>query len=78
MSDAKQDESIYYHSLNVAILSMLIAKELEWDRSEIETVGLSALFHDVGKLKVPPQILKNRPLGQRQSLISSSSIRYLG
>ena len=58
MSDAKQDESIYYHSLNVAILAMLIAKEMEWDRSEIELIGLSALFHDVGKLKVPPQILK--------------------
>lgn len=39
MSDAKQDESIYYHSLNVSILSMLIAKEMEWDRSEIELVG---------------------------------------
>ncbi|MCK7633308.1 MULTISPECIES: HD-GYP domain-containing protein [unclassified Shewanella] len=58
MSDAKQDESIYYHSLNVAILSMLIAKEMEWSRSEIEAIGLSALFHDVGKLKIPPQILK--------------------
>lgn len=58
MSDAKQDESIYYHSLNVAILSMLIAKEMEWDRSEIETIGLSSLFHDVGKLKIPAQILK--------------------
>lgn len=37
---------------------MLIAKEMEWSRSEIEAIGLSALFHDVGKLKIPPQILK--------------------
>lgn len=58
MSDAKQDESIYYHSLNVAILSMLIAKEMEWSRSEIEAIGLSALFHDVGKLKIPRRSLK--------------------
>lgn len=58
MSDAKQDDSIYYHSLNVAILAMLLARELGWNRNQIELIGLSALFHDVGKLKVPPQILK--------------------
>lgn len=29
MNDAKQDEGIYHHSLNVAILSMLIAKEMK-------------------------------------------------
>lgn len=58
MGDAKQDEGIYYHSLNVAILAMLLAKEMEWDRSEIEIIGLSTLFHDVGKQKIPPQILK--------------------
>ncbi|QYJ80199.1 HD-GYP domain-containing protein [Shewanella acanthi] len=58
MSDAKQDEGIYYHSLNVSILAMLLAKEFGWNRSEIELIGLSALFHDVGKLKIPSQILK--------------------
>ncbi|ABZ77094.1 metal dependent phosphohydrolase [Shewanella halifaxensis HAW-EB4] len=58
MSDAKSDEGIYYHSLNVAVLSMLIAKELGWSRQEIELVGMGALFHDIGKLKVPTQLLR--------------------
>ncbi|WP_338592953.1 DUF3391 domain-containing protein [Shewanella khirikhana] len=60
MGDAKKDDGIYYHSLNVAVLSMLIAKELGWERSEIEALGMGALFHDVGKLKVPAQILKKQ------------------
>ncbi|MCH1933199.1 HD family phosphohydrolase, partial [Shewanella sp. A25] len=30
MSDQKKDDGIYYHSLNVAVLAMLVAKELQW------------------------------------------------
>lgn len=63
MGEAKNDEGIYYHSLNVAVLSMLIAKELGWEKPVIEEIGLGALFHDIGKLKVPPQLLrKTTPL----------------
>ncbi|MCL2920134.1 HD-GYP domain-containing protein [Shewanella litorisediminis] len=60
MGDAKKDDSFYFHSLNVAVLCMLLAKELGWDRADIEAIGLGALFHDVGKLKVPAQILKKQ------------------
>ncbi|WP_417762668.1 HD-GYP domain-containing protein [Shewanella sp.] len=60
MSDQKKDDGIYYHSLNVAVLSMLVAKELEWPRQDIEFIGLGALFHDVGKLKLPSQILRKQ------------------
>jgi putative nucleotidyltransferase with HDIG domain len=60
MSDAKDNEHIYHHSLNVAMLCMLLAKELGWSRSEVETIGLGALFHDIGKLKVPSNILNKR------------------
>ncbi|MCK8047348.1 DUF3391 domain-containing protein [Shewanella sp. 1CM18E] len=58
MADAKSDDSIYYHSLNVAVLSMLVAKELGWSRKEIEWIGMGALFHDIGKLNVPTQLLR--------------------
>ncbi|WOT03903.1 HD-GYP domain-containing protein [Shewanella youngdeokensis] len=57
MPDSKNDEGINFHSLNVSVLSMLIAKELKWTRSEVELVGIGALFHDIGKLKVPTQLL---------------------
>ncbi|WP_351074741.1 HD-GYP domain-containing protein [Shewanella sp. CAL98-MNA-CIBAN-0140] len=60
MGDAKNDEHIYHHSLNVAMLSMLTAKELGWSREEVETIGIGGLFHDIGKLKVPSSILNKR------------------
>ncbi|GGP56233.1 HD-GYP domain-containing protein [Shewanella saliphila] len=60
MGDAKNEEHIYHHSLNVAILCMLMAKELGWSREEVETIGIGALFHDIGKLKVPSTILNKR------------------
>ncbi|WP_028773845.1 HD-GYP domain-containing protein [Shewanella waksmanii] len=60
MDEAKNDDGIYYHSLNVSILSMIMAKELGWERNEIELVGLGALFHDTGKLKVPAQLMRKK------------------
>ncbi|MBB1364063.1 MULTISPECIES: DUF3391 domain-containing protein [unclassified Shewanella] len=60
MGDAKNDEHIYHHSLNVAMLCMLMAKELGWSREEVETIGIGGLFHDIGKLKVPSNIINKR------------------
>tara|TARA_R110002126_G_scaffold8249_29_gene39382 strand:- start:4848 stop:5561 length:714 start_codon:yes stop_codon:yes gene_type:complete len=39
---------------------MLMAKELGWNRQEVETIGMGALFHDIGKLKIPSNILNKR------------------
>jgi putative nucleotidyltransferase with HDIG domain len=55
---AKEQESLYYHSLNVATLSMMLAKNLNLSPAEVKTVGIGALFHDIGKIKIPSQILR--------------------
>ncbi|KUP05374.1 histidine kinase [Bacillus coahuilensis p1.1.43] len=54
------DRYTFYHSLNVTIYSIAIAKELGLKEEEIVTVGLGALLHDIGKTKVPESIL-NKP-----------------
>lgn len=54
----KEQESLYYHVLNVAMLSMLLAKDLGFTAEQIKLIGLGGLFHDLGKLKVPTQILR--------------------
>jgi len=58
MSESKEDENLYYHSLNVAILAMLIGKKKGLTKDSLTTLGMAALFHDIGKLKVPTQILR--------------------
>ena len=63
MSETKEDENIYYHSLNVSILSMLLAKKKGLSKQQLNTIGMAGLFHDIGKLKIPTQIIrKTEPL----------------
>lgn len=51
------DATLYHHSVNVAILSVAIGAELGMGAKELSDLGVGALLHDVGKLKIPPEIL---------------------
>ncbi|OLN26540.1 HD-GYP domain [Desulfovibrio sp. DV] len=55
MTAKMRDEAKHYHALNVAVLSMMLAKEMGLGKVEIEEVGVGSLFHDVGKGRVPIQ-----------------------
>ncbi|MGK4476194.1 HD-GYP domain-containing protein [Aeromonas molluscorum] len=48
------------HSLNIAFIAMLMARELEMTPLDIEEAGLAGLVHDIGELKVPSQISQKR------------------
>lgn len=43
---------LYYHSFNVAILSLVMGIELGLGKKELYELGLAALLHDVGKMFV--------------------------
>ncbi|HUU38116.1 MAG TPA: HD domain-containing phosphohydrolase [Candidatus Desulfaltia sp.] len=45
------------HSMNVCILSVALGKRLGLDRNELVDLGISAFFHDFGKLDTPKEIL---------------------
>lgn len=47
----------YAHSLDVCIYSLITAKALNLDYDEAAILGMGALLHDVGKVKVPDRIL---------------------
>lgn len=55
-----KDDYTAEHSLNVCILSVAFARHLGLAEDEIRTIGLCGLLHDVGKAKVPNEIL-NKP-----------------
>lgn len=55
-----QDEYTAQHSMNVCILSILLGRALKLNRVELNNLGLSGLLHDIGKMKVPLEIL-NKP-----------------
>ncbi len=45
------------HSINVCILALIFGRHLELHHTELELLGLGALLHDIGKLRIPPEIL---------------------
>ncbi|HSV31794.1 MAG TPA: HD-GYP domain-containing protein [Atribacteraceae bacterium] len=53
----KHDDLTFTHSLNVAIIALLIGRYLDLSEDEMVTLGLGAMFHDLGKLKIPLEIL---------------------
>ncbi len=54
------DEYLFHHSVNVAITSLLFASKLSLDSNQMKTVGIGGLMHDIGKLKIPREIM-NKP-----------------
>ncbi|WP_439858630.1 HD-GYP domain-containing protein [Pseudomonas sp. MBLB4136] len=54
------DEYTAEHCLRVGILSIALGRELGLMPLELEQVGICGMLHDVGKLKVPDEIL-NKP-----------------
>jgi len=48
---------IYTHSIDVAIISVMMAAEIGYNEEELSWLGIGALLHDVGKLLVPKSII---------------------
>jgi putative nucleotidyltransferase with HDIG domain len=54
------DEYTYHHSVNVSILSIALAQRIGLNRKILTELGMVALFHDIGKVEIPHDIL-NKP-----------------
>jgi putative nucleotidyltransferase with HDIG domain len=51
------NEELYFHGLNVSVLAMMLANEMKCTEAQIKSVGMAALFHDLGKVNIPDKIL---------------------
>jgi HD-GYP domain-containing protein (c-di-GMP phosphodiesterase class II) len=54
------DEYTLNHSTNVTVLSICFGRRLGLERKELVDLGVSAFFHDIGKIEIPEEIL-NKP-----------------
>ena len=54
------DEYTFKHSVDVATMAMVIAKKHGLDDDSVREVGISGLLHDMGKSKIPNEVL-NKP-----------------
>ena len=57
MGDRVKGEVAYNHSLNVAVLSMILAREMKLPASTIRAIGQGAMFHDVGESDLPSRLV---------------------
>lgn len=51
------DEYTFKHSVDVATMSMIIARKYGLDKKQVYEIGISGLLHDIGKSKIPNEIL---------------------
>jgi len=51
------DEYTYAHSVNVAIYSLTLGHRIGLGRGDLSQLGFAALFHDIGKIKLPHDLI---------------------
>ncbi len=54
----KFDEYTFVHSLDVCIFCLSLGRHLSLSHEEMLEIGMGALLHDVGKMRISPHILK--------------------
>ena len=54
------DEYTFKHSVDVATMAMIIGKKYGLTKEELHEIGIAGLLHDVGKSRIPNNIL-NKP-----------------
>lgn len=67
----------YCHSVNVATLSILIARQVGFDEGTTAEVGEAALLHDIGKTRIPLDVIrKPGALDRRERALMESHTTF--
>ncbi len=54
------DEYTFNHSVNVAIYAMALGQRIGIPKKDLCHLGIAGLFHDIGKIKIPLEILNKK------------------
>ena len=77
MADKIGGEDVYHHSLNVTLLSMMLAKEMKAPAAAIKLLGMGALFHDVGEQEIPDRIVRKlEPMNRAEFALFQQHCMY--
>ncbi len=68
-----KDEYTAQHSLNVCLLSIVLGRHMDLPHDSIVTLGLCGMLHDIGKMRIPLEILKKQlPLNEEEQRVMES------
>ena len=77
MGDKTGGEELYFHSLNVTMLSLMLARDIKLPQEVVGQLGMGALFHDIGRKDIPSKILtKLEPLTQAEQHMYEMHCQY--
>jgi len=54
------DEYLCFHSVNVVLLSIVFGSELGLGKAQLRDLGMTGMFHDIGKIDVDDEIIEKR------------------
>jgi HD-GYP domain-containing protein (c-di-GMP phosphodiesterase class II) len=54
------DANLFAHAVNVCVFALVIGKSQGFDRQRLEILGLGALLHDVGMLRLPRNVFRKQ------------------
>ena len=67
------DPNAFTHAYLVTLFSSCIIKQFEWQsKATIETTALACMFHDIGKMKLPPELLSLHPTNMSEDQLEQS------
>ncbi len=80
-----KDRSLATHALSVCTLSLAFGRSLGFDNEALVNLGLGALLHDIGEIKLPDQVPgnvvsdsdKERALLERHTVIGAMMLKKL-
>jgi putative nucleotidyltransferase with HDIG domain len=81
-----KDKSLVTHALTVCTLSLAFGRSLGFEADALVDLGLGALLHDIGEIKIPDQLLGNvvnaseeeRVLLEGHTVIGAMMLKKLG
>lgn len=77
MNDRAGGEETYCHELNTAVLSLMLARQLEFPEDQVPVLGLGALIHDIGLTEIPDRVVKKRePLTRAEADLRKLHCEY--
>lgn len=77
MGDKMGGEELYFHSLNVTILAMMMARDMKLPAELVGALGMGAMFHDIGNKEIPERLLtKLDPLTLPERHLVEMHVQY--
>jgi putative nucleotidyltransferase with HDIG domain len=54
------NESAYFHSINITTLCLMLARQMDFDESDMRLLGMGAMLHDIGFSEIPDRIVRKK------------------